>query len=158
MKLPLKDLPKRDHIAIMKRSWGLIPKILDGTKTCESRWYKSRIVPWDRIQPGDNLYFKDSGEPVTVKAKVKKVLQFEIEDSAHALEIIEKYAMRDLGIETVSESTKNYILNKRYAILIFFDSVEEIEPFAIDKTGFGSQAAWLTVDDINKIRCKSSRV
>ena len=67
--LPLKNLPPRNHIAIMKKSWGLIPKILDGTKTCESRWYRSRVAPWDKIRPGDNLYFKNAGEPVSIKTK-----------------------------------------------------------------------------------------
>jgi len=41
-----------DHVAIMKRSWGLIPKILSGEKTIESRWYKKRIPPWNRISKG----------------------------------------------------------------------------------------------------------
>jgi len=152
MKLPLEDLPKRDHIAIMKKSWGLVPKILDGTKTCESRWYKSKTVPWDRIQPGDNLYFKDSGEPITVKARVTKVLQYEIENSNHALEIMKKHGKTDLGLETIPEEIKDYTRNKNYAIFVFFDSVEKIKPFKIDKTGFGSQAAWLTIDNINKIK------
>lgn len=136
----------------MKKSWGLIPKILDGTKTCESRWYKSKITPWDRIHPGDNLYFKDSGEPVTVKTKVTKVLQHEIKDNNHALEIMKKHAKKDLGFETIPNEVKNYILNKNYAILVFFDSVEKINPFEIDKSGFGSQAAWITIDDLNKIK------
>jgi ASC-1-like (ASCH) protein len=156
MKLPLNDLPKRDHIAIMKKSWGLIPKILAGRKTCESRWYKSKIAPWDRIQPGDNLYFKDSGEPVSVRAKATKVLQYEIKDNQHALEIIKKHAKEDLGLEIISPEIKNYIRNKNYAVFVFFNSVEKIKLFEIDKNGFGSQAAWITVDDIDRIRRKNS--
>ncbi len=152
MKLPLKDLPTRDHVAIMKKSWGLIPKILDGTKTAESRWYKSKITPWDRIRPGDNIYFKDSGEPVTVKAGVSKVLQYEIRNNKHALEVMKKHAKKDLGLPTIPEEIKDYIRDKNYAIFIFLDSVEKIKPFAIDKTDYGLMSAWITVDDINKIK------
>lgn len=66
-----------NHIAIMKKSWELIPKIISGEKTIESRWYKNRIAPWDRISEGDTVYFKDSGEPVSAVATVSKVLQFD---------------------------------------------------------------------------------
>ena len=65
-----------EHIAIMKKSWKFIDKILTGEKTIESRWYTSRRVPWNRIKKGETIYFKDSGEPVTIKAEADKVLQF----------------------------------------------------------------------------------
>ncbi len=39
-----------DHVAVMKKSWGLVPKILAGEKICESRWYKSKRPPWDIIK------------------------------------------------------------------------------------------------------------
>lgn len=66
-----------DHVAIMKKSWGFLPVILSGEKTIESRWYLNRAVPWGRINAGDRVYFKDSGQPVSAVAHVAKVLQFE---------------------------------------------------------------------------------
>lgn len=66
-----------DHVAIMKPSWGLLPKILSGQKVIESRWYSTRHLPWGKINPGDTTYFKNSGGPVTIKARVDKVLSFE---------------------------------------------------------------------------------
>ena len=60
----------------MKKSWGLIGKIISGEKKIESRWYKSKRSPWGKIEKGDTVYFKDSGEPVSIKAKVKKVISF----------------------------------------------------------------------------------
>jgi ASC-1-like (ASCH) protein len=65
-----------EHLAIMKRSWNLTSKILSGKKKVESRWYKTKHPPWDLIKSGDVVYFKDSGEPVTIKAEVEKVRQF----------------------------------------------------------------------------------
>ena len=65
-----------DHVAIMRKSWGLTQKILTGEKKIESRWYKFKRAPWNQIRSGDTIYFKDSGEPVRIRAKVSKVLQF----------------------------------------------------------------------------------
>lgn len=141
-----------DHIAIMKKSWKLIPRILEGTKIAESRWYKTRARPWDRIRPGDNLYFKDSGEPVTVKTRVTKVLQYEISNNDEALEIMKKHAEKDLGLEVVPKEISDYVADKRYAIFVFFDSVEKIKPFKIDKTGFGNMSAWIRVRDVDEIK------
>lgn len=55
-------VPVMHHVAIMKPSWKLIPKILSGEKTIESRWYQTRRAPWNGIAAGDVVYFKDSGE------------------------------------------------------------------------------------------------
>lgn len=64
------------HLAIMRKSWGLTQKILDGRKKIESRWYSVKCRPWDQIESGEIIYFKDSGEPVKLKAEVSKVMQF----------------------------------------------------------------------------------
>ena len=73
---PLPPSKIMEHVAIMKKSWGLIGKIISGEKKIESRWYKSRRSPWGKIKQGDEVYFKDSGEPVSIKAKVAKVISF----------------------------------------------------------------------------------
>lgn len=92
-----------DHVAIMKKSWNLIPKILKGSKKVESRWYKVRACPWNKVKKGDTLYFKNSGESVTVKSKVTRVNQYEVQDKGKAREILEKHK-KDLGIEKYPKS------------------------------------------------------
>ena len=141
-----------DHVAIMKKSWGLIPKILNKTKIAESRWYKNKVAPWNKIKSGDNLYFKNSGEPVIVKARVTRVVQYAISSNKEALEIINKHAEQDLGLKEIPDEILEYIKNKNYAIFVFFDSVERIKPFDINKAGFGAMAAWITINNINKIK------
>ena len=47
-----------DHVAIMKKSWGLTEKIISGEKKIESRWYKFRHSPWGKIKKGDNLFVR----------------------------------------------------------------------------------------------------
>ena len=144
---------KRIHIDIMRKSWGLTQKILTGEKTVESRWYKNRSKPWDQIFVGDAIYFKDSGEPVTVRARVTKVLQFANLTARKTKEILSKYGRSDLGIaKDVPSEIKNYFQNKKYCIFIFFDGVQKIKSFQINKTGFGMMAAWLIVDDLEKIK------
>lgn len=149
----LLNLKPVDHIAIMKKSWKLMEKILSGEKTLEERWYKFKRAPWDKIKIGDNIYFKDSGEPVTIKAKVTKVLQFADLTPKKTREIIIKYGKADLGTDDEMPSEiKEYISNKNYCIIIFFDNVKKIKPFNIDKTGFGAMSAWLTIDNVEKIK------
>ncbi len=141
-----------DHIAIMKKSWGLTEKILTGEKTVESRWYKTRHTPWDRIKSGDNIYFKNSGEPVTVKAKVAKVLQFANLTPEKTKEIMTQYGKADLGTSHIMPEIREYITGKNFCILVFLKNPTEIEPFDINKTGFGLQAAWIMVDNVERIK------
>lgn len=148
-------MPKqtRVHVAIMRKSWGLVPRILSGEKTIESRWYKNKIRPWGQIFPGDTVYFKNTGEPVSVKARVSKVLQFDNLTPQKSKAILDRYGEKDLGISTnPPPDLQNYFKNKRYCLFIFIDQVQRVKPFEIDKTGFGVMCAWLTVDKIAKIK------
>ena len=141
-----------DHVAIMKKSWGLTKKILSGQKKIESRWYKAKVAPWNKIKVGETVYFKDSGEPVSIKAKVKKVLQFSSLTPEKVAEILKTYGEED-GIE--SENIPEYyerFKDKKYCLLIFLENPQRIEPFEINKKGFGMMSAWISLEDINQIR------
>jgi ASC-1-like (ASCH) protein len=141
-----------DHVAIMRKSWGLIPKILTGEKIIESRWYKNKAAPWGKIRAGDKLYFKNSGEPVTVKSEVIKVLSFEDLDPVKVKELLIKYGEEDGIQKNDLENYFNLFKDKKYCLLIFIDKPELIKPFEIDKKGFGAMAAWLCVENIRQIR------
>jgi len=143
------------HVAIMRKSWGLTDKILSGEKKIESRWYLHKSRPWNKIKAGDTIYFKDSGSLIKIIAKVVQVLQFENLTPDKVSEILDKYG-KDDGIS--SSETDNYFQmfkDKKYCILVFLKDVESVEPFDIDKKGFGSMSAWITVNDIEKIRKKN---
>ncbi len=141
-----------EHIAIMRKSWGLTPKILTGEKTIEERWYKTKRPPFDIVKPGDNIYFKDSGESVSIKARITKVLQFKNLTPKKSKEIIKRYAQADLGSDKMPPEIKEYVSGKNYCVIAFFDKVKKITPFEIDKTGFGAMSAWICIDNINKIK------
>lgn len=141
-----------EHLAIMKESWGLTPKILSGKKKIESRWYKYRYPPWGKIKSGDIVYFKDSGKPVRIKSEVEKVIQFSNLNQEKIRKILNEYGSLD-GIEK-SDMPKFFDIfkNKKYCILIFLKSSQKIKPFDIDKKGFGAMSAWITLDRIDKIK------
>ena len=141
-----------EHLAIMKKSWGLTPKILSREKKIESRWYKNKYQPFNKICNGEIVYFKDSGEPVSIKAEVEKVLQFSDLTSGKVKQILEDYG-KDDGI-TQDKVAEFYELfkNKKYCMLIFLKNPQKIMPFEIDKKGLGVMSAWICVDNINILR------
>lgn len=138
----------------MKKSWGLLSKIISGEKKIESRWYMAKYAPWDRIETGDTVYFKDSGCPVTIKIKVSKVMQFSNLKPELVKKIIDKYGGRDgIGIKDKGVFY-NLFKDKKYCILIFLSEVKKIKPFNIDKRGFGLMSAWICTNNINRVRIK----
>ncbi len=140
------------HLAIMRKSWGLLPKILNGEKKIESRWYKNKYSPWDKIKRGDIVYFKNSGEPVTLKTEVDKVIQFSNLTPQKVREILEKYGREDgLVIKDIPKFFQMF-KDKRYCILVFLKNPEKIKSFEANKKGFGMMSAWITVDNINKLK------
>lgn len=139
-----------DHVAIMKKSWKLIPKILSGEKTIESRWYQTKRAPWNAIRAGETIFFKNSGESVTAQASVQEVIQREIENLNDAKAIVKKYGKE---ICLVNPDLATWSALPRYCILLRLKNPKRVSrPFDIDKRGFGAPAAWLTVDRISKIK------
>ena len=132
-----------EHLAILRKDWKLLDKILTGKKTIESRWYLTKRAPWNRLKEGETVYFKNSGEPVTTKAIIKKVMQFEI-NPEKAKEILESYG-KEIGLDNITESYKRN-KDKKYCILIFLKDAQIVEPFKIDKTGYGLMSAWISTE------------
>jgi len=141
-----------EHLAIMRRSWRLIQKILSGEKKIESRWYMCKYSPWDKIKSGEIIYFKDSGDLVRIKAEVKKVIQVSNLNSKKVKEILEKYGGKGgICIENIPKFFK-ILKNKKYCILIFLKNTKKIKPFKINKKGYGLMSAWITTENINNLR------
>ena len=141
-----------DHLAIMKKTWGLTGKILSGEKKIESRWYMAKYAPWDRIKSGDFVYFKDSGEPVTIKAEVSDVKQFSGLTPKKVKEILQRYGKADgLGIGKLPEFLRLF-KNKKYCLLIFLKNPVPVKPFKINKKGYGIMSSWICLDKIDDIK------
>lgn len=137
-----------EHIAIMRKSWGFIQKIATGQKVVESRWYKRKYAPWQRIEPGERIYFKNAGEPITVQAEVEKVCYFE-QLTPEIVSMILDTCGKEIGIEAEHipifyERLKNY----PYCMLIYLKNGQYIQPFSINKQGFGIMSSWLCVESV----------
>jgi ASC-1-like (ASCH) protein len=141
-----------DHIAIMRKSWGFIEKIATGQKTIESRWYKVKYNPWERISPGDCIYFKNSGEPVKMQAKISRVINFSDLTPEKVQTILEDYS-KELGLDEADiQRFFEIFKHKRYCILIFLKDAHHIQAFEINKQGFGTMSSWISVESIAKIK------
>lgn len=141
-----------EHLAIMKKSWGLTQKILSGRKKIESRWYSVKYKPWNSIKEGETVYFKDSGEPVKLKAEVDKVMQFTDLTPNRVKKILDEYGDNDgLEKDRIPEFFERF-KNKKYCVLIFLKNPIEIKPFKINKSGFGAMSSWISVVNIDRIR------
>ena len=139
-----------DHVAILDKKRKLLAKIISGEKTIESRWYKAKVTPWDRIKKGEIIYFKESGDPVSVRAKVAEVMQFYLPQT-NVSELLQKYGKEICFTEPDFSKKVEWCSERKYCILIRLKEVQQIEPFDIDKTGFGMMAAWMTLPDIHTI-------
>lgn len=140
------------HVAIMKKSWGLLPKILDGTKTIESRWYKNKSSPWGKIKKGDFVYFKNSGEKITVSAKVKDTLSFENLTPSRVLSVLKKYGQADgICLNDLNHFSRLF-KDRKYCLLVFLENIKREKPFSISKSGFGAMAAWICVENIETLK------
>ncbi|MBI4167627.1 MAG: hypothetical protein HY515_01585 [Candidatus Aenigmarchaeota archaeon] len=136
----------------MKKSWGLTEKILSREKSIESRWLMIKCAPWDKVGSGDTIYFKNSGEPVRIKSKVRKIVQFSALTPPKVMRILGKYGKAD-GIEEHDlKKFHGLFKNKKYCILVFLSEPSKIEPFWIDKRGFGSMSSWISINSVDKIR------
>ena len=133
----------------MTTKWDLIGKIVEGKKTIESRWYQTRRAPWNVVKDNEWIYFKESGGLITAKAQVEKVLQFDGLTIEKARKIVAEYGKRIL---IQDKDVEKWAMGKNYVILVFLKNAISIEPFQIDKKGFGNAAAWLTVPSIESIR------
>ena len=63
------------HLVILKKPY--LEAILDGRKTIESRFARTRHAPFGQVCNGDKLFLKVSSGPVCATATVSKVRNFQ---------------------------------------------------------------------------------
>ena len=137
-----------DHLAILNKKKQWLNKILSCKKTIESRWYKYQRTPWNNIKADDIIYFKNSGEPVTAKAEVEKVLFFDHPNEQEIKALLKNYAKQIC----ISKAYKTEYAKYNYITLVFLKNPRVIKPFHINKQGFGNMAAWIKLENIEKIK------
>lgn len=64
------------HIVILTQPF--FDMILNGEKTIESRWSMNKIMPYKKVNIGDELLLKLTGKTVNATANVKDVKYYEL--------------------------------------------------------------------------------
>lgn len=137
-----------EHLAILSKKLNLLNKIVSGEKTIESRWYRFKKTPYKIAMVGEGIYFKESGSPVCVKAKIDKALFFENLNPKKIRDIL-SYYQKQIGVDM---SYFEEIKNKKFCSLIFLRDVEKIAPFQVNKKNYGIMSAWITLNNINELK------
>lgn len=115
--------------------------ILDGAKTVECRLMMQARAPFDGIEPGERVYFKQSAGPYRATALVEEVL---FEDGLTPKRVRElKRDYNDLigGDESFWRMKRN----SNFATLTWLTDVQEIDSGPAIRPLQG--VAWLTLDD-----------
>jgi len=128
------------HLVILKKQY--LDKILDGTKTIESRLTKGKYPPFDCVSTGDVLFFKESAGLVVAKAKAAAVKQFSNLTPQAIAKLKTEYNDR-IGGEDEYWQMK---ADSRYAVLVKLKNVEIIPPRRIHKNDW---RAWVVLKKPN---------
>ena len=127
------------HIVILKKKY--FDMILSGEKTIESRFSLNKSAPYGKVNVGDILLLKRTGEDVTATARVKAV---EYYDELYP-ELINKLRVR-YGKEIGSTKMTEWFdaMTKNYGTLIWVEDVKEIEPILVNRS---CGAGWIVIKE-----------
>ena len=126
------------HLAILKRPY--LDAILDGSKTIESRFTKTRRPAFGRVFPGDKLFLKESGGPVCAMATAAAVKNFENLTPRRISEIKQQYNHLIIAANEYWQSKKNCA----FGTLIWLKDVHPIQPVRINKKDW---RAWVILTE-----------
>jgi len=117
-------------------------KILIGKKSIESRFSRSKIVPFGVVSSGDLIYIKPSGADIIGQFKVKKVIFYDGLGASEIKEIREKYD-KELAVDGNYWEGK---INCRYGTLIFVGESSRFitSPIKLKKK---DQRGWVVLKD-----------
>jgi len=139
-----------DHVVYLDAQAKELENLLSGQKTMIIRGATGRKLPHGRVNAGDGLYFINNNAEGTVRAqaKVKSAFHSEKMNADESRALVEKYQP---GLRLTERQVKRWA-GKRYIVLIEVENVQEIPPFAIDKSDYGNMDDWLPVGKIASVR------
>src|SRR3989338_7399050 len=115
------------HLVILKKQY--LDKILDGSKTIESRLTRGKCPPFDCVLAGDVLFFKESAGMVVAKAQAAAVKKFSNLTPAAIAKLKTEYNDRICGDDEYWQLKAD----SKYATLVKLKNVETIPPRRIYK-------------------------
>jgi len=138
------------HLVILKRPY--LEAIIDGRKTVESRFAKTRREPFGQISKGDKLFLKESSGPVCAMATVSEVKSFDNLCPHQISRLKQQYNNLIGGSDEYWQSKADC----RFGLLVWLENARAIEPVRINKKDW---RAWVILKEkedfglLNK-RCK----
>lgn len=128
-----------------KKGERVIDKILSQTKTMVVRGAAGRKIPHSRVFAGETLYFMEKGTKlITLKAKVKDVLNYVMLNDEQINEILEKNQAK-LNLSNQQKSR----WHKKCLCLVEFEEVEKIAPLVFDHQS--NMDDWLILEKIEDV-------
>lgn len=129
----------KKHLAIF--SGKTADLILNGGKTIETRFSRSKIAPFGQVSVGDVVYIKPAGEDIKGQFRVKKVISYDGLTYVDFLNIQKTPQIRMLSDEKYWEDRKDC----KYGTLIFIGEVDTFltSPVKIHKR---DQRGWVVLD------------
>ncbi len=124
------------HLVILKKPY--LEAILNGRKTVESRFTKTRRDPFGRVLPGDRLFLKVSSGPVRAIATVAAVKIFENLTPRRIAELKQQFNRYIIGSDEYWKSKADC----RFGFLVQLKDAETIEPVRIHKKDW---RAWVVL-------------
>ena len=133
------------HIAILRQPF--FDMVLNGEKTIESRWSMNKIAPYKKVNIGDEILLKLTGQPVTATAKVQDVKYYQL--TPDIVEDIRTKYGKQIGTDKFEnwEST----LQKKYCSLIWLEDVKTINPLKVPRS---NGAGWIVLKDFEQTQMR----
>jgi len=139
-----------DHIVYLDAEAHELEALLSGQKSMIIRGATGRKLPHGRVHAGDLLYFINNTAEGLVRAKatVKNAFHSEKLAEEESRALIEK---NQPNLRLTEKQMKRWA-GKRFIVLVEVSGVEQVSPFAIDKSNYGNMDDWLPVGNIESVR------
>lgn len=139
-----------DHVVYLDTKANELEKLINGSKSMIIRGATGRKLPYGRVNEGDILFFINNNSEGVVKAKaiVGSVFNSNKMSTEESVTLVEKHQDK----LNLSESQFKKWAGKRYIVLIGLKKIEEVKPFAIDKSNYGNMDDWLPVEKIGSVK------
>lgn len=124
-----------EHIAILRQPF--FDMVLNGEKTIESRWSMNKVA-LQKVNVGDKILLKLTGNPVTATARAKAVKYYEL--TPELVEQIRLKYGKQIGTDKFEDWSST--LKKKYCTLIWLEDVKIIEPMQVPRS---NGAGWIVV-------------
>ena len=141
----------KHHLALMNIFF--MRKILEGQKTMETRWAKTKRTPFKSINKGDKIFFKEVGGNVKASAIVIKVEFHKKNEIESTIDLFIKNHFREIGFDS-KEQLNEFLLKKKdtnYLSIIWLDNLKN-EFFKVDPKKYAYRNGWVVLNNILDIK------